>query len=987
MLFPPGSVPGGQQLDTAKALILIEFQNDFVTPEGRLYVPNTANIVPHLSQLAAEFRRKGDVIWVKSEYSSPQSVLSQITGTVSVVLQDFIPLFHQDDDEGLTEDDNPYDLPEHTTTAASQSSLPHPDSTQDLEAFLTTAKGDVTSQCCLPGSTGAQLAEQIKEAISEEKDAIITKSSYSALVDTPLLQVLRSKAVTKVYVCGSLSNVSVFATVLDIVSNGMQVVLIEDCLGYRSEGCHQEAMRQMADNLEADGIDRQELLDDLAGLLGDVVNEEDFPTRFNVSLSTPPPGQGDYSIRRQSVNEWVAGLDGVTNPTFQPAHEAEHTSLVDSDSKMSYHESPANSESSKQMLEADDSLELNQTRKRSTSDLAPELEEPDHKSVHKPSTRRTSSDVPMSSVTKLKSQIRPRGSQRRSPGQNTPSPTLNPAEVLPLQTQSTGDLPNTKAMLSSQVVQHIVSPLMSPSTESPEPFLSVPDIRPQAAKQDSGIDIREIEDKATTLPINNSYLIADLLPASDSEGIFAALRTEVIWGQMRHRSGAVPRLVAVQGSGHPSCPTSIPIYRHPADESPPCLAFTPTVNRIREYCERAVGHSLNHALIQLYRDGEDNISEHSDKTLDIVRGSNVVNYSCGAERTMTLRMKKSALPPLTIRETSPSMELLHHQTMSPQHNRTASAPKSPKRSPPDQQPQVRPSIKVPLPHNSLFVLTPQTNTNFLHSIRPDRRMSSLKSATELAYNSERISITFRQIGTFIDWVPASLTVLPSRSGEAQTDSPARVHTTPRRVSLTSGNDTRDHGFGVSEAMVQIIWGQGATCKGPPSLSQGQRVNLVQPPPRPSPAALLETQHILHAMAAENHLSDRPYAYPHVPADLPDSEREDTTILVQQHGPILNHDRDADSHSPSDRDSDRPAVARLETSPNDHDATVVVQHANLTAVSAEVSPLVLPPQIPGGEDEDPARQGKARGGTQVWDWERWYGRGFDVIDLALRDEER
>jgi alkylated DNA repair dioxygenase AlkB len=41
-------------------------------------------------------------------------------------------------------------------------------------------------------------------------------------------------------------------------------------------------------------------------------------------------------------------------------------------------------------------------------------------------------------------------------------------------------------------------------------------------------------------------------------------------------------------------------------------------------------------LIQLYRTGADYISEHSDKTIDVVRGSRIVNVSLGARRTMTL---------------------------------------------------------------------------------------------------------------------------------------------------------------------------------------------------------------------------------------------------------------------------------------------------------------------------------------------------------------
>lgn len=37
-------------------------------------------------------------------------------------------------------------------------------------------------------------------------------------------------------------------------------------------------------------------------------------------------------------------------------------------------------------------------------------------------------------------------------------------------------------------------------------------------------------------------------------------------------------------------------------------------------------------------------SEHSDKTINVVRGSHIVNLSLGARRTMTLRAKKMLLP-------------------------------------------------------------------------------------------------------------------------------------------------------------------------------------------------------------------------------------------------------------------------------------------------------------------------------------------------------
>lgn len=58
--------------------------------------------------------------------------------------------------------------------------------------------------------------------------------------------------------------------------------------------------------------------------------------------------------------------------------------------------------------------------------------------------------------------------------------------------------------------------------------------------------------------------------------------------------------------------------------------------------------------------------------------------------------------------------------------------------------------RVKMPHNSVFVLGPQTNRGWLHSIRTDKRPAHEKTKEELSFNGQRISITFRQIGTFMD---------------------------------------------------------------------------------------------------------------------------------------------------------------------------------------------------------------------------------------------
>jgi alkylated DNA repair dioxygenase AlkB len=159
--------------------------------------------------------------------------------------------------------------------------------------------------------------------------------------------------------------------------------------------------------------------------------------------------------------------------------------------------------------------------------------------------------------------------------------------------------------------------------------------------------------------------------------------------------------------------TSFPIYRHPADESPPLLPFSPTVELIKEHAQKVLNQPLNHVLIQHYRSGADYISEHSDKTIDVVRGSKIVNISLGAQRVMTLRMKKDGARHV------------------------------------DPEASTRPTQRFPLPHNSMFVMGPETNAKWLHGINHDKRPLKLKSSPERRESGERISLTFRHIGTFL----------------------------------------------------------------------------------------------------------------------------------------------------------------------------------------------------------------------------------------------
>ena len=201
---------------------------------------------------------------------------------------------------------------------------------------------------------------------------------------------------------------------------------------------------------------------------------------------------------------------------------------------------------------------------------------------------------------------------------------------------------------------------------------------------------------------DDSQLVLDLIPEAMGSAVLADLRNEIAWQDMMLRGGRVPRDVAIQGSIKGDLQ---PLYRHPVDEQPPLTPFTPTVDRIRQLAEGALGQPLNHALLQRYPDRIANISLHADKTLDIARGSSIVNVSIGATRTMLLQHKDR---------------------------------------------ERRDVRRIDLPHRSMFVLGWQTNRNWRHGIRPDRRRPGEHRPDERRDEGQRISLTFRHIATFLD---------------------------------------------------------------------------------------------------------------------------------------------------------------------------------------------------------------------------------------------
>jgi len=190
---------------------------------------------------------------------------------------------------------------------------------------------------------------------------------------------------------------------------------------------------------------------------------------------------------------------------------------------------------------------------------------------------------------------------------------------------------------------------------------------------------------------------------------------EIPWQEMKYYGKSVPRLVCVLGYSDPDsvdgAGTGIPLYRHPVDEQPTVHDMTPTVQDIVARARAQFGLPFNHVLMQQYRSGDDSISQHSDKTLDIVPGTPILNISLGASRCFMIRSKSKL-------KAGTGADFVEH---------------------------------VALPHNSALLFGLETNKVSTHQIAPDTRAPGQRRSDERgeAFGGRRVSLTIRVVGTFV----------------------------------------------------------------------------------------------------------------------------------------------------------------------------------------------------------------------------------------------
>lgn len=235
----------------------------------------------------------------------------------------------------------------------------------------------------------------------------------------------------------------------------------------------------------------------------------------------------------------------------------------------------------------------------------------------------------------------------------------------------------------------------------------IPTLRADAEAPETDLSPVLIDGRADVdgLGAGDSRWLPGFLDASETAATLATLLPggEVSyhqWYQLpnrkKPRKGLTPlrRIKAAMALG-PDEDGWIPHYRFPVNDqmrygvvSP----MPPTVEWLRQKAQAAAGAHLNHAVVLCYRGGEDAIGLHKDKMLDLDPTAPIVTISLGAERTWLLR------------------DDIHHPTV---------------------------EQRLTLTSGGAFVLGPQTNLGFYHSV---------PKAPDAA--GVRISVTFRRAATF-----------------------------------------------------------------------------------------------------------------------------------------------------------------------------------------------------------------------------------------------
>lgn len=203
----------------------------------------------------------------------------------------------------------------------------------------------------------------------------------------------------------------------------------------------------------------------------------------------------------------------------------------------------------------------------------------------------------------------------------------------------------------------------------------------------------------------DTFILNNIFPSDiyNEEETFDQLVNSEGWKETKIRGGTLSRLVNVQANKIDN--DFVPLYRNPGDNYIEAEPPNPILSKMMNHLNNTLnldGFEVNHVFMKYYKSPTDGIGRHSDKTLDLLPHSYILNVSLGSTRNMIFRNKTS-----------------------------------------NNQKQI-----VKMMSNSCLVIGMKTNRKWLHEVKGDNRSDSLKTFDEKLHNGARMSFTFRSVGTY-----------------------------------------------------------------------------------------------------------------------------------------------------------------------------------------------------------------------------------------------
>lgn len=205
-----------------RALLVLDMQNEFLAPAGRCEIVNPS-FVDNVLAFASAFRQTGigDIIWVRTEFDKPRDANDEKILLYEEETQEDKMQRKEQGGEGAEEEE---------------------DQIGKTDEYLSTD----TNPYCAKGSWAAEFHESVMAATKTAGDRTLRKTWYSAFQRTSLVEILRGRLATELFICGIKTNVSVYATASDAVSHGFKVTVLSDCVGFSDQKLHDTALSDMA---------------------------------------------------------------------------------------------------------------------------------------------------------------------------------------------------------------------------------------------------------------------------------------------------------------------------------------------------------------------------------------------------------------------------------------------------------------------------------------------------------------------------------------------------------------------------------------------------------------------------------------------------------------------------------------------------------------------------------------------------------------------